>query len=296
MATITAAAAARAAVARPSGMPQLRARRAERLRCGYSSRDGKEHAAAVKGASSMLATAAAMTASSSAPAAMALVDERMSTEGTGLSLGLSNNLLGWILLGVFGLIWFNAKCSGAELSHLSARSTGAECRATIDGRPTRRADVSKFSATWLNAEVAKLSTIRSGAELRDIKAHPPRRESELSHFSPFPAPRKLRQRRPSPNPPLTRGKSRGFGGDFVWRLWSKMERVVRVHYDGSVLESSNGGSQFDGMSVKTVVFPSKPTFEELLCRTKDILGWSDKVVSIQVRCRCINHDAFRQPS
>lgn len=36
---------------------------------------------------------------------LALVDERMSTEGTGLSLGLSNNLLGWILLGVFGLIW-----------------------------------------------------------------------------------------------------------------------------------------------------------------------------------------------
>ncbi|KAK1264271.1 hypothetical protein QJS04_geneDACA023393 [Acorus gramineus] len=37
--------------------------------------------------------------------ALALVDERMSTEGTGLSLGLSNNLLGWILLGIFGLIW-----------------------------------------------------------------------------------------------------------------------------------------------------------------------------------------------
>ncbi|GAA0149618.1 hypothetical protein LIER_08755 [Lithospermum erythrorhizon] len=37
--------------------------------------------------------------------AMALVDERMSTEGTGLPFGLSNNLLGWILFGVFGLIW-----------------------------------------------------------------------------------------------------------------------------------------------------------------------------------------------
>ncbi|KAJ8559327.1 hypothetical protein K7X08_003385 [Anisodus acutangulus] len=33
-------------------------------------------------------------------AAMALVDERMSTKGTGLLFGLSNNLLG-----VFGLIW-----------------------------------------------------------------------------------------------------------------------------------------------------------------------------------------------
>ncbi|KAK4376259.1 hypothetical protein RND71_006936 [Anisodus tanguticus] len=38
-------------------------------------------------------------------AAMALVDERMSTKGTGLLFGLSNNLLGWILFGVFGLIW-----------------------------------------------------------------------------------------------------------------------------------------------------------------------------------------------
>ncbi|KHN32325.1 Photosystem II reaction center W protein, chloroplastic [Glycine soja] len=37
--------------------------------------------------------------------AMALVDERLSTEGTGLPFGLSNNLLGWILFGVFGLIW-----------------------------------------------------------------------------------------------------------------------------------------------------------------------------------------------
>ncbi|XP_052155636.1 photosystem II reaction center W protein, chloroplastic-like [Oryza glaberrima] len=107
MATIAAATAARTAVVgRPSGVAQLRARRGERVRCGYSSRDGKEAtpAAAVKGATSMLA-AAVTASSSSAPAAMALVDERMSTEGTGLSLGLSNNLLGWILLGVFGLIW-----------------------------------------------------------------------------------------------------------------------------------------------------------------------------------------------
>ena len=48
--------------------------------------------------------AAAMAASMSSPA-MALVDERLSTEGTGLPFGLSNNLLGWILFAVFGLIW-----------------------------------------------------------------------------------------------------------------------------------------------------------------------------------------------
>ncbi|KAH9617548.1 hypothetical protein KSS87_011302 [Heliosperma pusillum] len=48
--------------------------------------------------------AAAAATSMSSPA-MALVDERMSTEGTGLPFGLSNNILGWLLLGVFALIW-----------------------------------------------------------------------------------------------------------------------------------------------------------------------------------------------
>ncbi|KAL2992098.1 hypothetical protein AAZX31_10G031000 [Glycine max] len=59
--------------------------------------------------SSMLGMGASLMAAASAAAmsgpAMALVDERLSTEGTGLPFGLSNNLLGWILFGVFGLIW-----------------------------------------------------------------------------------------------------------------------------------------------------------------------------------------------
>ncbi|MGG6533031.1 UNVERIFIED_CONTAM: hypothetical protein C3P02_20585, partial [Clostridioides difficile] len=46
-----------------------------------------------------------MAALAAAGPAVALVDERLSTEGTGLPFGLSNNLLGWILAGVFGLIW-----------------------------------------------------------------------------------------------------------------------------------------------------------------------------------------------
>lgn len=69
------------------------------MRCNYS-KEAATPAAAVKGAGASLLAMAATAAP-----AMALVDERMSTEGTGLSLGLSNNLLGWILLGVFGLIW-----------------------------------------------------------------------------------------------------------------------------------------------------------------------------------------------
>ena len=109
MATISAATAttiiARAAVARPSqaqGLPQLRVR-AEKVRCSYSKNAKDVATPAVVNGASLMAAVSAMTVS--AAPALALVDERMSTEGTGLSLGLSNNLLGWILLGVFGLIW-----------------------------------------------------------------------------------------------------------------------------------------------------------------------------------------------
>ncbi|KAL9395748.1 hypothetical protein Peur_010001 [Populus x canadensis] len=56
-----------------------------------------------KGMSASL-MAAVCAATISSPA-LALVDERLSTEGTGLPFGLSNNLLVWILLGVFALIW-----------------------------------------------------------------------------------------------------------------------------------------------------------------------------------------------
>ena len=54
---------------------------------------------------SLLAAVASGAMTFSPSAALALVDERLSTEGTGLPFGLSNNLLGWILFGTFGLIW-----------------------------------------------------------------------------------------------------------------------------------------------------------------------------------------------
>ncbi|XP_010557171.1 PREDICTED: photosystem II reaction center W protein, chloroplastic-like [Tarenaya hassleriana] len=80
------------------GLSLKRGKRNVGVRC---SMETKQQSGTVAGAG-VAAAAAALVMSSPA---MALVDERMSTEGTGLPFGLSNNLLGWILFGVFGLIW-----------------------------------------------------------------------------------------------------------------------------------------------------------------------------------------------
>ncbi|CAL5436794.1 unnamed protein product [Camellia sinensis] len=79
-----------------------------RVRCSMEGKPCEKESMSSSSNASMAASsiaaacAAAMTMSSPA---MALVDDRMSTEGTGLPFGLSNNTLGWILLGVFALIW-----------------------------------------------------------------------------------------------------------------------------------------------------------------------------------------------
>lgn len=87
------------------GLPAMASTRG-RVRCSL---EEKAPAAASSKSSkaSMVASlmAAAAALSTAAGPAMALVDERMTTEGTGLPFGLSNNTLGWILFGVFGLIW-----------------------------------------------------------------------------------------------------------------------------------------------------------------------------------------------
>uniref|UniRef100_A0A1J3EXK5 PSII 6.1 kDa protein n=1 Tax=Noccaea caerulescens TaxID=107243 RepID=A0A1J3EXK5_NOCCA len=90
-----------AAVSAPVlGLPPLGKRKGG-VRCSMETKQGNGTAV---GAGVSAAATAALTAVMSNPA-MALVDDRMSTEGTGLPFGLSNNLLGWILFGVFGLIW-----------------------------------------------------------------------------------------------------------------------------------------------------------------------------------------------
>ncbi|KAL3647793.1 hypothetical protein CASFOL_008761 [Castilleja foliolosa] len=94
----------KASAVRPSavlGLPSM-SKKMGKVRCSMEGQAQESEAKVGMGASLM---AAASAAAMSSPAAMALVDERMSTEGTGLPFGLSSNLLGWILFGVFGLIW-----------------------------------------------------------------------------------------------------------------------------------------------------------------------------------------------
>ncbi|CAN4101237.1 unnamed protein product [Withania somnifera] len=100
--TTTAALVHKPFLSRPSSLLGLptRSKNMGKVKCSMESK--RESKFGICG--SLIAAACAATMSIS-PAAMALVDERMSTEGTGLPFGLSNNILGWILFGVFGLIW-----------------------------------------------------------------------------------------------------------------------------------------------------------------------------------------------
>ncbi|XP_057425340.1 photosystem II reaction center W protein, chloroplastic-like isoform X2 [Lotus japonicus] len=87
-----------------SSSPVLALAKVGRVRCSMEGKPSGQESSSKMGMGASL-MAAASAAAMSSPAAMALVDERLSTEGTGLPFGLSNNLLGWILFGVFGLIW-----------------------------------------------------------------------------------------------------------------------------------------------------------------------------------------------
>ncbi|XP_073146927.1 photosystem II reaction center W protein, chloroplastic [Henckelia pumila] len=95
------------AAVRPSaiiGLPSMSKMNGGKVRCSMEGGKGTEEESKMGvAASSIMASACA--AAMSSPAALALVDERLSTEGTGLPFGVSNNLLVWILAGVFALIW-----------------------------------------------------------------------------------------------------------------------------------------------------------------------------------------------
>ncbi len=59
---------------------------------------------------------------------------------------------------------FSIKSYGAELRHLSATSTGAECRATVDIWEAELVCQRAFNVVLFGAEVSKFSAIRFGAE------------------------------------------------------------------------------------------------------------------------------------
>uniref|UniRef100_A0A0E0F192 Uncharacterized protein n=1 Tax=Oryza meridionalis TaxID=40149 RepID=A0A0E0F192_9ORYZ len=81
----------------------------------------------------------------------------------------------------------------------------------------------------------------------------------------------------SPPNPL---KSKGISSGLSWGSIEKMNRLVRLHYGGCVVDESTGGSQFEGMIVRQLVFHAKPTFEELMSCIKHELDWSDESVDI----------------
>ncbi|BAH94348.1 Os08g0471100 [Oryza sativa Japonica Group] len=62
-----------------------------------------------------------------------------------------------------------------------------------------------------------------------------------------------------------------------------MDRLVQLHYGGCVVDESTHGSQFEGMTVRQLVFFAKPTFEELMSRIKHELDWNDESVGMQGR-------------
>ncbi|MBA0860876.1 hypothetical protein Goshw_022107 [Gossypium schwendimanii] len=76
-----------------------------RARCSLEQKSSSNKLSLNPSMVASMTVAAAVAVTTAAAPAMTLVDERLSTEGTRLPFGLSNNLLGWILFGVFGLIW-----------------------------------------------------------------------------------------------------------------------------------------------------------------------------------------------
>nr|AAS07333.1 hypothetical protein [Oryza sativa Japonica Group] len=63
---------------------------------------------------------------------------------------------------------------------------------------------------------------------------------------------------------------------------TEMDRLVSVYYGGRVVEPYVGGHvEFEDMSLKTILFPTHPTLDELRSRVKEVLGWTEDNVEIR---------------
>nr|AAO38004.1 putative mutator-like transposase [Oryza sativa Japonica Group]ABF97435.1 transposon protein, putative, Mutator sub-class [Oryza sativa Japonica Group] len=61
-----------------------------------------------------------------------------------------------------------------------------------------------------------------------------------------------------------------------------MDRLVRVYYGGRVVEPYVGAHvEFEDMSLKTILFPTHSTLDELRSRVKEVLGWTEDNVEIR---------------
>ncbi|TVU17956.1 hypothetical protein EJB05_34018, partial [Eragrostis curvula] len=69
-------------------------------------------------------------------------------------------------------------------------------------------------------------------------------------------------------------------------LVARMERIVRVHYGGEVIESDDGCAKFSSnMAQKVVAFVKRPKYSELVSRVRNVLGWEEPGVVVDMQGR-----------
>jgi len=65
-----------------------------------------------------------------------------------------------------------------------------------------------------------------------------------------------------------------------------MDRIVRLHYGGSVEESMPGGAKFtSSMLLNVLAFPHRPSLCEVVGRVKDVLSWNSERLRIKLEAR-----------
>ena len=71
-----------------------------------------------------------------------------------------------------------------------------------------------------------------------------------------------------------------------------MEWIVHVHCDGEILQNDDGSAKFNSsMRLKIVVFKNHPKFVVLVEWVKEVVGWNESDVVIELQGRYdVGHD------